>query len=315
MLFMSNAAKQHETFLPILDFALPLYTNALIGDLEACHFAVVNGQNLAGVVAGRSSEWVRRAYEESRHTERLADDWCAMTGEELLHYSFEDLDDFSLATLAHFLMEGDHPGLFERNGEALMACLMSDSGSILLDYDWLFSDALEYNLAESDAQHIELGKRALAHNLKYKNGDRAKAIMQNLASDLLELGETAWALRIMVGLVRHNPTDFDVLEGGVLPLSQAGFDQLSLKMLSRARLFAVNGAQRHDLEDTQMMMTLSRKSERNTKPAVEDLAAELVVALHLKWEDRDNISIQDLAKNLIPDIDEIKVKSLPLAPC
>jgi hypothetical protein len=119
----------------------------------------------------------------------------------------------------------------------------------------------------------------------------------------------------MVGLVRHDPTDFDVLERGVLPLSQVGFEQLSLKMLSRARLFAVNGLQRHDLEDIQMMMTLSSKTEATTEPAVEDLTAELLLALQMKREERESISIQDLVCKLIPGIEKIKVKSLPLVPC
>jgi len=203
---MIAATEQNETHLPCLDFLLPLHTRARIGVLEACHRAVRSGADLARAVEGRSAAWVRQAYEESLAAEQLAEQWVTMGDEELAAVKPDDLADFSIATLAQLYMERDGGG--PRYDELLRACLLSDRGSALVDYDWMFADATGYDTIEDDREQLRFMELALAHNLRHSGGGQAVSINGSREIDIRSAG-VRWSLRwrpVGDGWLRGNPT-------------------------------------------------------------------------------------------------------------
>ncbi len=145
---------ENARYLPVLSFSDTLYLKLGVEDQERCHIAVEEGQDLDNVIEGKSAEWVLQVYEQSKKTEALADWWIYLSAKQLLNIPFEDLDDYSLATLAWIMFQGDggevefNGRLHDRNDEALMRLSKSTNRSILLDYEWIKDDIEQYGIAK-----------------------------------------------------------------------------------------------------------------------------------------------------------------------
>ncbi|MCP4602727.1 MAG: hypothetical protein GY847_19800 [Proteobacteria bacterium] len=145
---------ENARYLPVLSFAHTLYVKLNVQDQERCHIAVEKGQNLDTVIKGKSAQWVLQVCEQSKKTEALASDWCSLNAKQLLDIPFEGLDDYSLATLAWIMFEGDwgdtelNRRLYDRNDEALIQLSKSTNRNILVDYEFIKDDVEQYGIAE-----------------------------------------------------------------------------------------------------------------------------------------------------------------------
>ena len=126
----------------------PLYSTVLPAELEACHWAVRSGGDLSKAVEGRSATWVKEAYESSGEAEAVADIFIRLSPKAQATYPLDGLSDFTLATLYTILMESGFkeapPDLRRRYDEIFIAILSSETASPLLDYVWIFTDAVQY---------------------------------------------------------------------------------------------------------------------------------------------------------------------------
>lgn len=147
-------------YLPVLSFAHTLYVKLNVRDQERCHFAVEEGKNLNNVIKGKSADWVLRVYQQSKKTEALASEWFCLEASQLLDIPFEGLDDYSLATLAWIMFDGDwgdveiNRRLHDRCDEALLRLSKSTNRSILVDYDFIKNDIEQYGIAERVKKNI-----------------------------------------------------------------------------------------------------------------------------------------------------------------
>jgi hypothetical protein len=308
----SITEQQIETHLPCLDFMLPLYTREQIGKVEACHRDVVAGADLSKTLEDKSAAWVRQAFEESLAAEQLANEWVTMSEEQLQAVEVDGLGDFSVATLAQLFMERFGGG--ERYDQLLRACLLSDRGSVLVDYDWMFADVTGYDSLEDDQEQLRFMELALAHNLRHSEGGQAISIMSELAGDLLASGQEQRAIEMYVRLLRHDPLSFDIRDCLGHALSHAGFRRLALATSQNAsELAARTGHLRHAADDLAMAMSCggSAPGERDGEGAA--FERQLVAALLTPWEQREQLSLDELARELVPGIDEVPVKAIPLS--
>jgi hypothetical protein len=309
---MDTATERTETHLPCLGWLLPLYTRAQIGVLESCHRAVRGGADLTQTLEGKSSAWIRQAYEESLAAEQLAEQWATMSDEELAAVSADDHGDFSVATLAQLHSERDGGG--ERYDELLHTCLLSDRGSVLVDYDWMFADVTGYGTLRDDREHLRFMELALAFNLRHSEGRRAVSIMSELAGDLLLVGEEQRAIGMYCQLLSHDPLSFDIRECLAFALSNAGFRRLAAAVSQNASELAERtGHLRHAADDLAMAVRCG-----GSPPGARDregtaFEGQLLAALNTPWDRRRHLGLDELARQLVPGIDDVPVKAIPLS--
>jgi hypothetical protein len=309
---MITATERIETHLPCLDFLLPLHTRAQIGVLEACHRVVRGGEDPSQTLEGRSPAWIRQAYEESLAAEQLAEQWVAMSDEELAAVSADGLGDFCVATLAQLYMERDGGG--ERCDELLHTCLLSDRGSVLVDYDWMFADVTGHGTLRDDREHLRFMELALAHNLRHSGGGRAISIMSELAGDLLQIGEEQRAIGMYCQLLSHDPLSFDIRECLAYALSNAGFRRLARAVAqSASELVERAGHLRHAVEDLAMAICCGGSSPGARDREGEAFEKQLLAALNTPWSRRRQLGLDELARQLVPGIDDVPVKAIPLS--
>jgi hypothetical protein len=309
---MITATERIETHLPCLDFLLPLYTKAQIGVLEDCHRVVRGGADLSQTIEGKSPAWIRQAFEESLAAEQLAEQWVTLSDEELAAVSTDGLGDFSLATLAQLHMERDGGG--ERYDELLRTCLLSDRGSVLVDYDWMFADVTGYNTLRNDREHLRFMELSLAYNLRHSGGGQAISIISELAGDLLLIGEEQRAIGMYCRLLSHDPLSFDIRERLADALSNAGFRRLARDVSRNASAMAERtGRLRHEAEDLAMAMRCGRGAPGARDEAGAAFERPLLAALNSSKIQRRQLSLDELARQLVPGIDDVPVKAIPLS--
>jgi hypothetical protein len=305
-------------YLSNLDVTLPLYTTAHINKLESCHGDMAAGRDLNKTVEGKSKKWVLEAVKDSFNAEILSDRLCEMSDGELIAYPFDGLDDFTLATLAQMLFDRNEGSpeigekLQDRNGEALLAVLCSKKGSVLVDYDWLFSDMVAYEVSEADP--VNLLMRSLAHNIEHCDGNRVVAILSHLSSLQIETDQGKEGVALLADLIKHDPQNFDVYDHGAISLANTGHLKLACAVAKRGLDMVVRTASRNDSADDlgfHLQQWKNSKREVMGSPIPGDCARLLEEALNTSFYSPNEFLGVDLARKLVPTLDQVPVKQMP----
>ncbi len=315
---------QHSTtYFPTLDYALTMYTTAHLTKLETCQRDIVLGRDLSKTIPGRSAEWVRAAAEESSKAEQLADHLIRMSDEELIAYPLENLDDTSSTTLAQIMWERamsesnreTSEALLMRNDEALVGALHSPQGSVLVDYDWLFSDTAENPCQSNDRDPIDILILSLAHNLAHDAGRKVPGILRHMASIYLASGEIEPGIRIVGELLKHDPRDFDTYHSAAIELSNLKCTSLALVVANRGLEMALETSSFSEEADDLAFHTecLKKHSTEDRVPPISPQTSSLLQkALQTPFDTRTHLSAQALVRRVIPEIDAIQVKRFPV---
>ncbi len=313
---MNHSTTKESEFLHGLSMFLPLYTRATIGHLEACHQAVEAGRELDGIVPDRTADWVRAAYEQTRHTESLLDQWRSLSDEQLVNLPLNEMDDFSLATYAQYLFElelSDSPleeRIRARNVEAQVACLRSAQGSELVDYDWMFSDLLGYDMVEDEAVYDDLMLRSLAHNLRFKEGQRAPMIIAEIATDHLAADRLELGVELFSNLLETYRDSFEILEAAAIAFRNIQFAGVAERILREAMALAHRtGDYHHEVDDLAMMVKMSSGSDHPCTPEEQIALRRVEIALSKTLPTQSKRCPQRFTRRLFPSIDDVPVKT------
>jgi len=199
---MQKATKNEMDF-GILEVALPLYTTAREKKIEACHMAVINNEDLNNVVDGKSESWVLQVVNDSRQLIEEGAKWLHGSDEEFLNIDFENLNDFSLAALITIAThreldkKGNGAEIHEIGNKAMLKVLEPGPGSVLVDYAWMYQDAVGYDMYDNDDDHMNAQQQAIKHDLKYNGGNATTKLLGYLASDTIQMGETEKGVKML----------------------------------------------------------------------------------------------------------------------
>lgn len=249
--------------------------------------------------------------------------------DELTQHSVEPESDWALAVFAEMLFAiADHLrsedvpqqkwNRFESLAwHALERALESPTASPLLWYEDIYlSVAQEYRL-KGDRRAVELLKRGLAHDLRYYDGNNAKTFMLHLAECHLWLGELNRGLEMYAALLQNDPTDVYVYNSISLVFNQVGLSDPGEKATERA-LELVEATDDPEGLGDQLASHLEdmRRSEKRGRAAEIDsqVLAEFRAALAVDFDAGRNLPVEDLARKIIPGLDQVPVKETPDMP-
>ncbi len=312
---MSLSCRQEitEPCLPVLETFYPMYGIVPLRELEACHRAVREGADLSRVIKGKDERWVQMVYEASAEAERVVDRFLCLSAREMVAYPLEGLSDFTLAALHDVIMESDIEGetdpLTRRQNEMLVAILHSPTASPMVDYGWIFMDAVQYHVPDNlGLDPVEMLKRSLAHDLRHNQGDQSVSILQHMASVLIESDEPVRAIDIHTAILRRYPGRFDSYCDFALDLAKAGYRDAAVTVASRGLSVSRHQPAGHDAaSDLEFHMGLWRSAADARESLPCQLQEKLEVALSGKSPSSpDN---EQLIRELVPDLDELPVKA------
>jgi tetratricopeptide (TPR) repeat protein len=306
--------------------ALSRYTAVTEGVIGKCQQDFRAGRDM-----GRSIPGLDATKATSIAVQSLAADALLYAPPEvILVQSFGSLDDWSLAVLAEILFAfGDQmrgktgiPGVprgkvLERAWAALEQALDSPTKSPMLWYEDMFFDvAQEYRL-KGNRRAIELMKRALAHNLRHNKGSNADSLLPDLAETYLWLGELDQGLEILTALLRNDPPNIWTYNLAAITFDRFGLVDVGMEATRRGLDVLEATGDPEGLRDQlprsvdDLRQSENRGREADVHPSVlanfrAALALDLGAGLH-----RPLIA---LCQELIPDLDQVPVKSPPQLP-
>jgi tetratricopeptide (TPR) repeat protein len=242
----------------------------------------------------------------------------------------KQLSDWSLATMAELFFEvvdvaredGDEEA--QRHWWALGWTMLeevskSPTASPLLWYEDIYFDVGHQMRITGEPEAVDFFKRALAHSLHHDEGANADALLLDLAETYLWVSELDRGLGMFAALLRNDPSD--VWACNVMALSLARFGLADLGVEATRRGLELIEATRdpeklHDqfvdaLQDTGE--SEGRGRETQVSP---DVLAELRAALALDFDADagEGRPIDELCRELVPDLDQVPVKRPPEKP-
>jgi tetratricopeptide (TPR) repeat protein len=250
--------------------------------------------------------------------------------EVILVQPFGSLDDWSLAVLAEILfafadqmrgkigiLEGQRSKVLERAWAALEQALDSPKKSPMLWYEDIFFDvAREYRL-KGNRRAIELMKRGLAHNLRYNEGSNVDSLLLDLAETHLWLGELDQGLEILTALLRNDPANIWTYNLMAITFDHFGLVDVGMEATRRGLDVLEATGDPEGLRDQlhrsldDLRQSENRDREANVAPS---LLADFRAALALDLGAGLHRPLIALCEELIPDLDQVPVKSSPQPP-
>ena len=307
--------KEPSCYLPVLNDFNPLYATVGPQVLEACHRALLEGERCCPALENRSDAWIKTAFDLSSEAEQHADRFLSLTPKAQLSYPWTGLSDFTLATLYGILMEWDVDEDIERLSsladQLLMAVLTSPTAVPLLDYGWMFTDAVQYHIPDRLGRDpVALMKRALAHDIAHNRGEHVVDILHHLASVYVECDMFEPALETHLSVLHYDPGRFESYAEFAFDLARDKRFEAALKVGGRglAVLSATPSGDRGEAESLEMSMA-SWRSAAQTPRAVSVSEGEMqAIDAAMNPAGPGSPSLIEVVYKLVPDIDEIPVK-------
>jgi tetratricopeptide (TPR) repeat protein len=287
--------------------AMTRYTGVTLGLIEKARVDVRLGRGLEMSIPGLSASDIIAIAEDSRKADALA----RLDEQSLRNVELSSRSDWELAIIAErFFALGEH----ERAWEALERILDTPEKSIMLWYEDIFLDVAEKYRDDGDLDKaIGYLQRALAHNLHHNKGNNACNFLRDLAEVHLEAGQLDHALTMYDHLLRHDPADIWTCNSMGFDLPRAGLVDLGLEAILRALQIADETGDPESLHDqlTEMLEDTKKAETRGRESEVSPpILADLRQALHLPLDAGSGESLEDLARSLVPHLDDIPVKRL-----
>ena len=309
---------QTEAYLPILNDFMPLYTTVGHAELVACHHAAQTGVRTGAIHKKRSSKWCRLAFERSEEAERTAEHLFSLTDRQMIEYPLIGLSDFTLATLHSIFLEAEvdtdeQAMLSRRMDEIHLAILDSPTAEPLLDYGWIFMDAVQYLVPDRlNRDPLKLLRRSLAHEIFINQGTQVVSILHHMASLHAAYGMFDKALDIHVAVLKHDPRRFESFFELALDLGNAKEFAAAVKVASRGLGILASTRQksreRSMGDDLAMSMNewVRRAQEGSETEASKSLMKRIESAMYTSSLDATPLS--EVVAELVPDLDKIPVK-------
>jgi tetratricopeptide (TPR) repeat protein len=193
----------------------------------------------------------------------------------------------------------------------------SPTASPMLWYEDIYFDVGQQMRITGERQAVDFFKRALAHSLNHDEGANADALLLDLAETYLWVGELERGVRMFAALLRNDPSN--IWAYNVMAWSFARFGLAELGVEASRRGLELIEATRdpeklHDqfvdaLEDMGESEQGGREAQVNS-----DALAELRAALALDFDAGEGRPIDELCRELAPDLDQVPVKRPPEKP-
>ncbi len=240
----------------------------------------------------------------------------------------EGLSDWTLATLSELFLEvadfarsqGDQ--VRQRDYWALAWALLeevtkSPTASPMLWYEDIYFDLGQELRIRREPEAIDFLKRALAHDLHYGEGGYADTQLRDLAETYLWLDDIDQGLAILAALLRNDPGDIWIYNAIACGFGRFGLVDLGIAGAQRGLELIEATADPQNLRD-QLLRALDdfqqaeeRVPEGDLDPAV---LADFRAALSLDFDAGEHRPIVELCRELVPDLDQVPVKSSPAKP-
>jgi hypothetical protein len=174
---------------------------------------------------------------------------------------------------------------------------------------------------EGDPQSLDYMQRGLYHNLRYSDGNNLANFVRDLAETHLYLGQLNQALPLLTGLLQNDPADvwtynmiaFVFKDFGLIPPGRQAAER-------GLELIKLPGQEEEGLEEqlTEAVKELNTHSGPNREVETDPrLLADLRQALALDFEAGQRLTPDELAHQLLPDLETIPLKiprSAPILP-
>ena len=306
--------------------AMSRYTAVTEELIDKCQRDHQAGRDLGRSLPGLSAVEAAVIATESLEADRL----LRASPKMILTNPFDAMSDWSLAALAEILFALARPTsrpfslpkeernrLMERAWAALEQALNSPTASPMLWYEDIYLDVAQEYRVKGDRQAIELLKRGLAFNLCYHEGNNADSFLRDLAETHLWLDDLDRGLAILTALLRNDPSDVWTYNAIALIFGHFGLADLGLEVTKRGlEVIEATGdpeglhSQFTDSLD-RLHQSEQRGSEAKASPAV---LADFRATLALDAEAGQPRPTLELCRDLIPDLDQVEVKSPPTMP-
>jgi tetratricopeptide (TPR) repeat protein len=276
-----------------------IVSESVIDQLQRDYFA---GRELGGSFPHIDATKAAVIVAESLEADQLLKDLPERLSEERPpEQKPKQLSDWSLVTMAELFFEvvdvaredGDEEA--QRHWWALGWTMLeevskSPTASPLLWYEDIYFDVGHQVRITGEREAVDFFKQALAHDLHHHEGNNADALLLDLAETYLWVGELDRGLGMFAALLRNDPSD--IWAYNVMALPEKLHDQF------------IDALQ--DMGESE-----GRGRETQVDPAV---LAELRAALALDFEAGEGRPIDELCRELVPDLDQVPVKRPPEKP-
>jgi hypothetical protein len=125
------------------------------------------------------------------------------------------LSDFTLMTMQSILMDSSDPKnavpFAAKMNDLTVAVIDSKGATPLLDYEWIFRDAVQYHVVQSRGiDPVWTLKRAAAHDLAFSDGTHLPNILCHMAGLYADRGDFNEAIEIYRALLGFDPHRLDL---------------------------------------------------------------------------------------------------------
>jgi tetratricopeptide (TPR) repeat protein len=306
--------------------AMSRYTAVTEQLIDKCQRDYQAGHDLGRSIPGLSAVETTVIATESLEADRL----LRASPKMILANPFDAMSDWNLAVLAEILFALARPTrrffslpkeewnrLTDRAWAALEQALNSPTASPMLWYEDIHMDVAQEYRVKGDRQAIGLLKRGLAFNLCYHEGNNADNFLCDLAETHLWLDDLDRGLAILTALLRNDPSDAWTYNVIALTFGHFGLADLGLEVTKRGLEVIEATGDPEGLHDQftdsldRLYQSEQRGREAKVSPAV---LADFRATFALDAEAGQPRPIAELCRDLIPDLDEIVVKSPPTMP-
>lgn len=225
------------------------------------------------------------------------------------------MTDFKWAAIAERLLESKRDGgKADRDARAtalLTEVGLSPTASPMLSYESFYRDLAEAALLKSDTRALDWLRRALAHNLRYHQGDDVMFALVDLVSAYLQLDQLDEGLRMLAALIRYDPTSQWLYRFMATGFGVLGLTDLGLRGARKGLALLDETGDPDDLHDELLMaeFDLLASVKRGRESQVDaDVLAAVHAALALGFDAGTHVTPEALCRELVPDFDAIPVK-------
>ncbi len=255
----------------------------------------------------------------------IADRFWNLPLEELVQGSVPKYEssDFALAVVAEYCFNVAHL-IREETGDRdradtwwalavsmLQKVLDSPLASPLIWYERIYQDLARAASRTMGEKSIAWLKQAMAHNLRYGEGEEALSILGDLAVTYVELDDLDRGIRMLTELLKCDPTYVWTYNVVGVPFLRHGLVDLGTEVVRRGlELLDAQGDPEELREQLEGFVEDFENAEERGREA--EISPEALAGLRdvlaLDFEVREPCDLEALAHRLVPDVDEMEVK-------
>jgi hypothetical protein len=238
------------------------------------------------------------------------------------------LSDWSRAAMAELFFEIVDVASEDGNEEAqrhwwalgwtmLEEVAKSPTASPLLWYEDIYFDVGHQVRIAGEAEAVDFFKQALAHDLHHHEGANADPLLLDLAETYLWVSQPDRGVRMFAALLRNDPSSIWTYNVMALSFDRFGLVDLSIEATRRglALIEATRDPEKLRDQFVDALGDMGESEERGREAELDPAAlAELRAALALDFDAGARRPLDELCRELVPDLDQVPVKRLPEKP-